>query len=204
MAKKMAVVSLALLCFLFGLSAVTLYQDSQLYNEVIRFHVLANSDSEADQSLKLAVRDAVVQKVDVLSGSCVDTQSAKETLQAHANVILQTAQEVITQAGYDYGVSLEFGKEAYPTRYYEGMQFPAGSYESVRLVIGEGKGQNWWCVLFPPLCVDASCAREEMVESGFTQSQIKILTEQDNPRYVLRFRALEVLGEWKNALANGT
>ncbi len=199
MAKKIAILSLAILCFAFGLGAVTLYQDAQLYNEVIRFHVLANSDTEEDQNLKLAVRDAVIAQVDALSAESETVQDAKAVLMAHAEKILQTASQTVKEQGYDYPVSISFGREAYPTRYYEGMQFPAGTYESVRLVIGEGQGQNWWCVLFPPLCVDASCAREEMVESGFTQSQIKILTDRDNPRYVLRFRALEVLQEWKES-----
>jgi stage II sporulation protein R len=199
MAKKIAILSLAFLCFAFGLGAVTLYQDAQLYHEVIRFHVLANSDTEEDQILKLAVRDAVLLRVDEISADCETVQDAKSALMSHADEILQTARQTVAQKGYDYPVSISFGPEAYPTRYYEGMQFPAGTYESVRLVIGEGQGQNWWCVLFPPLCVDASCAKEEMVQSGFTQSQIKILTERDNPRYVLRFRALEVLEEWKNS-----
>ncbi len=198
MAKKLAIFSLCVLLLTFTCGAYTLYQDAQLYEEVIRFHVLANSDSEEDQALKLAVRDAVVAQVDELSGNCQSVAQAKAVLMANESAILQTAREVVTSAGYDYAVSLVFGKEAYPTRYYEEMQFPAGTYESVRLVIGKGEGQNWWCVLFPPLCVDASCAREEMVQSGFTQGQIKLLTERDNPRYVLRFRAVEVLQEWRS------
>lgn len=191
MTKKISVFCLFSLLFLLIWSVFLLHQDAKLYDEVVRFHVLANSDSEEDQAIKLAVRDHVVSLVDTLVKDCESQQQALAILQENRDLIQTQAQAVVSSLGKEDSVSVEFGREQYPTRYYEGMQFPAGSYESVRILIGEGAGQNWWCVLFPPLCADAANAKETLVDSGFTQSQIHILTESDNPRYVLRFKALE-------------
>ncbi len=200
MAKKISIFSLFCLLFFTVWGVFVLQSDAGLYQEVVRFHVLANSDSQQDQALKLAVRDKVVEAVSVLVADC-DTQSqALARLEEEKEVLLTTAQQVLTEAGASHPVRVEIGKESYPTRYYEGMQFPAGVYDSVRVIIGEGAGQNWWCVLFPPLCTEVANVEEVMVESGFTQGQIRILTEADNPRYLVRFKALEVFQEWKDAL----
>ncbi len=200
MAKKISIFSLFCLLFFLVWGVFVLQSDAQLYQEVVRFHVLANSDSPADQAVKLAVKEAVVKTVGELVSDCETQEEALTRLEAEKASIADCAKGVLTQLGSTDAVTVEIGKESYPTRYYEGMQFPAGVYDSVRVVIGEGAGQNWWCVLFPPLCTEVANAQETLVESGFTQGQIRILTEADNPRYVARFKALEVFQEWKAAL----
>ena len=92
-------------------------------------------------------------------------------------------------------MTVELGQESYPTREYERLAFPAGEYLSLRVMIGEAEGQNWWCVLFPPLCLHTAVTpEEEMISVGFTPDQIKVLTDSDTPKYRLRFKLLELLG----------
>jgi len=154
-------------------------------------HVLANSDSEEDQSLKLLVRDAIVKEADSLASDCKDVMSAKKIYSENLGVFKSTAERVIAEQGYDYEVSVTFDEEYYPERQYESVRLPSGRYTSLKINIGESVGQNWWCVLFPPLCVEAAEAEEEFIQTGFTPNQIKVLTDSETPKYVIRFRILE-------------
>ncbi len=198
--KHLAILSFFGLLLTLVLSLWAVQRDAALYESVIRLHVLANSDSEADQALKLEVRDAVLDLTESLCADCSDRAEALVVMQENEAELIACADAVIAARGYDYPVTVRFGTEVYPTRAYGDLQLPAGEYESVRVVIGEGEGQNWWCVLFPPLCQEAASVREELVESGFTQSQIRILTESDNPRYRLRFKAVEVYEDWRSRI----
>ncbi len=199
-AHRLALCALLLLLGTLLCAILLLYQDSQLYNNIVRLHVIANSDSAQDQALKLEVRDAILSQAESLCAQSDDRDSARNALEAHQAELTSCALAVIEQAGYDYDVTIHFGKEAYPERNYGTLTLPAGVYESVRIVIGEGAGQNWWCVLFPPLCVETAEAKQTLSQSGFTQSQIRILTEADNPQYRIRFRAVESFQNWRNRL----
>ena len=169
--------------------------EAEVYDKVIRLHVLANSDGEEDQALKLKVRDAVLVKAAALTEDCADRAEAEATLAAGTDVLQAEAEKALRENGCDRSVAVTIGKEHYPTREYEGVRLPAGDYCSLRVLIGEAEGQNWWCVLFPPLCVgSASEVKEEMVSAGFTPGQVKILTDSESPRYVLKFKLLEILG----------
>ena len=172
-------------------------EDQRLYDSFIRLHVLANSDSEADQALKLKVRDAVLSHMDAAAAGAADKEAALDALSGSLDDVRREALAVIAREGCDYDVTVTLGREYYPTRTYEGLRLPAGEYTSLRVMIGEASGKNWWCVLFPALCVNASQAREKLAEAGFTPNQIRILTESENPKYVLRFRFLEWMGELK-------
>ena len=165
--------------------------EGEIYDNTLRLHVLANSDSESDQSLKLLVRDAVVEKADSLAEGCYEFSEAYEVYLKNLDSFKKVAEEVIEKEGYEYTVSVTLDKEYYPERQYESVRLPAGRYTSLKVNIGESKGQNWWCVLFPPLCVEASKAEEEFVQTGFTPNQIKVLTDSETPKYVIRFRLLE-------------
>ena len=170
-------------------------EEFAIYESTVRLHVLANSDSDTDQSLKLKVRDAVLEMV-----SQMDVDSKDEAVKAIENnkgKIEALATSVIQREGFEYTVSVEVGKEIYPTRYYEDFALPAGEYTSVKIIIGEGSGQNWWCVLYPPLCTTAAVAYDEeyCIEVGLTKGQYNLITENESGEYKIKFRLLELVQE---------
>ncbi len=169
--------------------------EGDIYDNTLRLHVLANSDSTNDQQLKLLVRDALVEKADELASDCADIKEAKIVYSDNLDVLKTTAEEVIRKEGYDYAVSLTLDEEYYPERQYGNIRLPSGRYNSLKVNIGESEGQNWWCVLFPPLCVEAAEAEEELIQTGFTPNQIKVLTDSETPKYVIRFRLLEWMAD---------
>ncbi len=166
-----------------------------IYENVARLHVIANSDSEEDQALKLKVRDSILDKMESCMNSCITVEDAKQSLFENKDEILNTAKKCITECGYDYDVTVELGEEQYPTRVYENVSLPAGAYYSVRVKIGEGTGKNWWCVLFPPLCVSTAMADsgEELAAVGLTPNEVNILTNSEEPEYEIKFKFLEFL-----------
>ncbi len=191
------VLTLCLLILVLGILPV--HGESEIYENVLRLHVLANSDSEKDQSLKLKVRDAVLAKSEELLGGCETREDAIQKAREHLPELELAAREALRAEGCYDAVRAELGEEVYPTRNYESFCFPAGKYISLRIVIGEGKGQNWWCVLYPPMCLSAASAdsapNDGYISVGFTGEQYRIITETDNPSYRVRFRILEVFEE---------
>lgn len=120
---------------------------------VFRLHVIANSDSEEDQSAKLAVRDALLlREKEVLSGA-KNRNEAQKLLMQEGSTLLETAETTLKQQNMDYGAQLEIGEFTFPERQYGDEIYPAGDYPALRVVLGDGEGQNWWCVMFPPLCL---------------------------------------------------
>ena len=188
-------------------------KQDDVYERVLRLHVIANSDSEDDQRIKYEVRDAILGATASLLSDCADKEEAVERVNASREVILDAAAEVLSKNGVDYGADMLVGQESYPERVYEGAAYPAGEYTSVRIVLGEGKGENWWCVLFPPLClsaaleqkadatlplspVDSLAAPDDAVEVGITDKQYGIITEtQNTPKYRLKFKLFELIAE---------
>ena len=155
-------------------------------SEVLRLHILANSDSEKDQELKLKVRDEILKLTsDDLYEK--DLETAKISANNNLNSIEEIARKVIKENGYDYNVSAEFTKMYFDTRYYEDVTMPAGSYDAVRVTIGEGKGKNWWCVLYPPLCVSPAIAED--------YDEISICTET---KFKPKFKIFELIESAKN------
>lgn len=162
-----------------------------VYGNTLRLHVLANSDSEEDQRLKLKVRDAVSEYA-VAVFSCFKTK--KEAEDAYRDALPEIehlCRSVVLENGYDYGVEVSLGEEYFDTRRYEDLVYPAGYYDSLIVRIGKAEGKNWWCVLFPPLCLTAAKKEETLAEAGFTPGQIRILEGDAEPKYVVRFRILE-------------
>ena len=168
-------------------------EDAEIYDRFIRLHVIANSDSASDQALKLELRDEILKYMSSVYGNENDFESAKELLISHLDSIRHTSEQHLKNRGCDYSVSVSISREYYPTREYEGLSLPAGEYLSLRVIIGAGEGKNWWCVIFPSLCLDASEKKEKLSEAGFTPSQIKIITGGE--KYKLKFRILELFGE---------
>lgn len=197
MQKKLLIALLCLTSALLIVGLMPVHGEAEIYDSVIRLHVLANSDSAEDQALKLQVRDAILEITAPLVEDCTDQADAKARLEAHREELEAAAREVIAQAGYTYAVSIELDNETYPRRSYDSFCFPAGNYLSMRVCIGEAEGQNWWCCLFPPLCLGASSVSEEeaeesFVDAGLTPSQYKIITESEKPVYKVRFKLLEI------------
>lgn len=192
--KIIVTFTLGLIAFLFIWSVIPTREECEIYNSTIRLHVIASSDSERDQSAKLKVRDAVLEHI-----SAYEAQSKAHTLsliESDKNELVKIAKETLEKEGIYDTVSLEIGKESYPTRYYEGFSLPAGEYTSVRVVIGEGEGQNWWCVLFPPLCTAEAIEYDEeaYIDVGLTKDQYFMITGT-SPEYEIKFKLLEIVSE---------
>ncbi len=198
MQKKLLIAFLCLTSALLIVGLMPIHGEAQIYDSVIRLHVLANSDSAEDQALKLQVRDAILEITSPLVADCTDQLDAKQKLESHRDELEAAARAVIRSNGYTYPVSIEFDTEAYPRRTYDSFCFPAGNYLSMRVCIGDAEGQNWWCCLFPPLCLGTSSvssqqAEDAFVDAGLTPSQYKIITESEKPVYKVRFKLLEIL-----------
>jgi len=175
-------------CLLSGGLAVEAQQ--QLADRVVRLHVLANSDSVADQALKLKVRDAVTERTEVLLESVSGRQEAERVLRQYLPELEQLAEDCVHAAGYAYPVDMELAVTDFPTKEYDGFSLPAGEYLALRVLIGEAAGQNWWCVVFPPLCTAASSdVAVTALAAGLDEEQVRLITGEDG--YVLKFKTVE-------------
>ena len=170
---------------------------SALAGQVVRLHVIANSDSDADQALKLQVRDAVLSAAAPLLEGVSDQSQAEQVLSAHLQELADAGAAVVAYEGYSYPVAVSLEDCWFPTREYEDFALPAGTYRALRVVIGAGEGRNWWCVVFPPLCLASvsETVEETAALSGFSDGQIALITSNDE-QYVLKFKLLE----WWNSL----
>lgn len=194
------------ICFL--LSALvwcgTLLSDRQRLNdELIRLHVVANSDSQEDQALKLQVRDAVTQSLSQAMADIADVDQAKDYLQQNLPKIKKLANDTLRAAGCEDIAVVSLTEEAFDTRYYDTFTLPAGVYEALRITIGDGEGQNWWCVVFPTLCVSATSEgfADTAAGAGFPDSLTGALTGEEE--YEIRFFFLDALGKLENLLHKG-
>lgn len=162
-------------------------RQSSISEKLVRFHVIAVSDDEYEQQLKLRVRDAVLEYISPKLEDAESSSQAREILTAELDNIRETAQAV----SEGRGVTVTLTRENYPTKSYEGFTLPAGEYESLRVILGEGQGHNWWCIVFPPVCVSA--AQADTVEEQLGEEDFRLISEDGG--YELRFRALELWGE---------
>ena len=195
MKKKILTVLITLTLLITTLAVLPVHGESEIYSNVLRLHVIANSDSEDDQNLKLLVRDAVLAEAQILLCNVYDRAKAEETVMQNIEILRSVAERTVLDNGYDYPVAIELGEEEYPTKNYESCCFPAGEYTSLRILIGEAAGQNWWCVLFPPLCLSAATDADAFASVGITDGQYQIITENENPKYKIRFKILESFSE---------
>jgi stage II sporulation protein R len=194
MYKRILIATFTIIGLYVLLGFLPIHSEAAIYDNVLRLHVLANSDSSADQSLKLEVRDRILEETATLFKDCKTKDEAREAVESNLDKIREIAEQTVREAGYEYGVSVSLGEEEYPTKNYEECCFPAGEYLSLRVMIGEAEGENWWCVLFPPLCIDAAGeSREVFAEVGLTDEQYSFITETDNAQYKVRFKLLEVI-----------
>ena len=177
----------------------SLQEQDALEKKMIRLHVLANSDEQYDQDLKLLVRDKVLAEATALLEESADMQDARTRLENALPQLEQTARQEIAAQGYDYTVSARLENTEFPLKEYDGFALPAGEYLALRVLIGKAEGQNWWCVVYPPLCTAAATDMEETAMSaGLGKGDLSLITEE-NTGYVLKFRSLELwesLRQW--------
>lgn len=196
--------TLKAITFCAGLTAlvlsVGLLRDRQMLgSQLIRLHVVANSDTENDQAVKLLVRDAIVENLTQQMQDATDPEQAKAYLQEQLPKLQELANDTLAAAGSMHKAVVTLAKEAFPLREYDTFSLPSGVYESLRIVIGEGQGHNWWCVVFPQLCLPAVSdgVYDAAAEVGFSDNLTDALTK---PETSVRFYLLDRLGELENFL----
>lgn len=170
---------------------------SDISNSLFRLHVIAASDSIEDQNLKYLVRDVIISHMNELLQSTSTKEEAIEIASSHLNDFKQIAEQVISENGFDYSVNLEIGNFSFPTKTYGDISLPAGYYDALRIEIGKAEGQNWWCVLFPPLCfVDVSSGivpeeSKEVMKESISSEGYSVILETD-PGIQFKFKILEL------------
>ena len=173
-----------------------------VHEELIRFHVVANSDSEQDQAVKLKVRDAVIESLRADLQNIGDVEEAKRYLREKLPYIQKVANDTLEAAGFPPDAAVSLCKEAFDIRYYDTFTLPAGIYEALRITIGEGQGHNWWCVTFPGLCIPATSEgfEAEAAGAGFSDELTDTLTGE---AYEIRFFLLDAMGKLENMFFAG-
>lgn len=168
-------------------------EQTEVSDSVLRLHVLANSDHIEDQALKLKVRDAVLQEAKAILPQSTSVGQAERILGENLERLAAAGAAVVAEEGYNYPVSAGLEDTWFPTKEYEDFSLPAGEYRALRIVIGEGNGQNWWCVVFPPLCLASvvETTGETALKAGMTEQQVALLTGESEG-YVVKFKALEL------------
>lgn len=185
------------IALLFALAAAlmwgswSLQQQDRLERKMIRLHVIANSDSESDQALKLQVRDRVLTLATDILRQADSREQAECDIEAALPDLQAAAADEIAAQGYSCGVTAQLERAEFPEKAYDGFSLPAGEYLALRVVIGEGHGRNWWCVVFPPLCTTAASDWEETaIACGMEEEDVSLMAGEEG--YVLKFRSLEL------------
>jgi stage II sporulation protein R len=194
--KRLAICGcLVFLCFLAGL----LSDRRELEQSLIRFHVVANSDSESDQSIKLRVRDAVLGSIREDLQQMADVSAVRDYIRENLPKIQSVANETLAMLGVDQRAVATFCKETFDVRHYDTFSLPSGVYDSLRIVIGEGAGHNWWCVTFPTLCLPATTEGFEAVaaDAGLSSGLTRTLSREND--FEFRFLLLDKLGRLRSS-----
>lgn len=175
----------------------------QLNNDLIRFHVVAHSDSEKDQWIKEEIKDTVVKSMQYDLEKISDVQEAKKYLKDNLPKIQQLTEQTLERMGFQGTAAVTLCREPFDIRYYDTFKLPSGVYHSLRIVIGDGLGKNWWCVSFPTLCIPATTEAfaQEAMNSGFSDSLVKTLSDRESCG--IRFFFLDQLGKLENILFHG-
>ena len=177
-------------------------------DSVFRLHVIANSDSDEDQALKLKVRDKLLEYMNSLCANTSSKEDAMRIANEHIDDFSKIAKDVISENGYDYDVEISVGECDFPTKNYGDVSLPAGIYDALRVKIGSANGHNWWCVMFPPLCfVDVSSGTvpeesKELLEDTMSDEEFDLITESDNNSEMnFKFKLVELFENFKLKLA---
>lgn len=194
-----------LLCLFIFISATSYVTavSHDIADSVFRLHVIANSDSEEDQSLKLKVRDALLSYMNEASKNVSSKQEVMALAEERKEVLTQIAKQVIYENGFDYDVDIEIGISDFPTKHYGDISLPAGSYDALRVKIGKADGKNWWCVMFPPLCfVDVSSgvvpdSSKEEIKENLSDEEYDLISRTDANEINFKFKLIELFQNWR-------
>lgn len=201
--KVKMVIILSFLLFIYtSICAITYGQNvsTDIANSVFRLHVLANSDSKEDQALKYKVRDSLLNYMNKICENCNSKEDAIILVEKNKETFKEIALDTIKSEGYTYDVNINIGNFEFPTKNYGDISLPAGFYDALRVEIGEAKGQNWWCVMFPPLCfVDISSGivpdeSKELMEDNLTEEEFALVSKDSSNDIKFKFKLLEFLG----------
>ncbi len=197
MKTRLRVIALFAAVFSLVVSVVDFAADcAEVRRDVLRLHVVAASDTQVDQQLKLMVRDAVLEAGGTIFDGTVTAEEAERIIAPKADELVKVAEDVLRANGCDYSVEVSVGEEYFSTRCYEEFTMPAGVYTAVRVNIGSASGQNWWCVMFPPLCLPAAF---DDADAFFSDDEMKVITS--SPKYEPRFKIVEIYESLKNRLS---
>ena len=182
---------------------------TNIADSVFRLHVIANSDTEEDQNLKYLVRDALIEYMNSISNKCISRKEAISIAESHQDDFYTIAHQIISDNGYNYDVNINIGNFAFPTKNYGDISLPAGYYDALRVEIGNANGQNWWCVMFPPLCfVDVSSGivpndSKDLLQDNMSNEEYDLITNSnDNSSLTFKFKIVELFENIKVKLAN--
>lgn len=198
--KLKSFIWLALLLFLYVFISAQSYVSAvstNLSNAVFRLHVIANSDTDEDQALKLKVRDSLLGYMNEICSNCCTKAEAISIATQHKDEFQKIAEQTINDSGYTYSVKININNFYFPTKNYGDISLPAGMYDALRVEIGEAKGQNWWCVMFPSLCfVDISSGvvddeAKENLEQNLEAESYTIISEDEKPDIKFKFKLIE-------------
>jgi len=207
--KWLLIILLFFIYILFSASSYASSVSTHLSNSVFRLHILANSNSQEDQALKYLVRDRLTNTLQSLSKDCKTKEDVIQVASQNATLLQQEAQNVIIENGFSYPVTIAINAFAFPTKNYGDISLPAGVYDALRVEIGKGEGQNWWCVMFPPLCfVDISTGivpeeSKKLIRSHLSEEEFSIVSEnsvEESPNISFKFKLLEWFGSVSNFL----
>ncbi|MEE1261597.1 stage II sporulation protein R [Ruminococcus sp.] len=163
-------------------------------DDTFRLHILANSDSEADQSLKLKVRDRVLEYTEELFESAPDKNAAESAVRDNLQSIANIAYGEVLRSGFDYPVRAEVTRMYFTTRYYDNYTLPSGMYDALRISIGAAEGHNWWCVMYPSICLSSATEREDRAKQVYSDSEYEIVADE---KYEYKFKVVELFEQLK-------
>lgn len=198
--KLKAIIILSVLLFLYTTICAISYAENvstDIAESVFRLHILANSDSQEDQELKIKVRNALLEYMNSLCSECTSKEEAITLVELNQEKFREIALNTIQQNGYNYDVKINIGNFQFPTKNYGDISLPAGFYDALRVEIGEAKGQNWWCVMFPPLCfVDISSGivpdeSKKLMEDNLSEEEFALVSDNANTEIQFKFKILE-------------
>ena len=207
--KRFFVVLILFSIFIF-ISAIS-YVDAvseDIEQSVFRLHVIANSDSKEDQNLKYIVRDGILDYINKLSANCSSKEEVILLANENKEELYNMAKKIIEENGYNYDVNISIGNFEFPTKTYGDISFPAGNYDALRVEIGEAKGQNWWCVMFPPLCfVDVTSGivpdeSKQTIKDNLSNEEYDLISDSNSPDIKFKFSLIEFFKEISFAKAS--
>lgn len=196
---KMVIILTFLLFIYTSICAISYAQNisTDIASSVFRLHVIANSDSKEDQDLKYKVRDNLLKYMNKICKDCTSKEDAISLVEKNKDIFKQIALDTIRNEGFFYDVNINIGNFEFPTKNYGDISLPAGLYDALRVEIGEAKGQNWWCVMFPPLCfVDISSGvvpeeSKEVLQDNLTEEEFALISDKSSDEIQFKFKLLE-------------